>query len=94
MNEYRQIIQRATQQGIDFSKKHIIIPREENAFVFDGELVFGRIFENDDILYILREVETSWGSEKQPFLYRITDSYETWIQGDMLSYKIEFYTVE
>ena len=94
MSEYKQIIKRAAEQGLNFSGKHVIIPREENIFVFDGDLVFGRIFENDDILYILREVETSWGSEKQPFLYRITDSYETWIQGDMLSYKIEFYIVE
>lgn len=92
--EYRQIIERATNQGLDFSKKHIVIPREENCFSFDGELVFGRIFEDDNILYILKEVETCWGNEKQPFLYRITDSYETWIKGDTLSYKIDFFTVE
>ena len=94
MSEYKQIIKQATEQGLDFSNKHIVIPREENSFIFDGELVFGRIFELDDLLYILRDVETEWGSEKQPFLYLIEDTYTTWIQGSTLAYKVEFFTVK
>lgn len=94
MNEYKQIIKRASKQGLDFSGKHVVIPREENYFIFDDELVFGRIFEEEDLLYILREVETEWGNEKQPFLYLIENSYTTWIEGSTLTYKVEFFVVK
>lgn len=94
MSEYEQIIKRATEQGLNFSGKHVVIPREENSLVFDGELVFGRIFEEENLLYILREVETEWGNEKQPFLYLIEDTYTTWIQGGTLAYKVGFFIVK
>jgi hypothetical protein len=92
MNEYEQILQKAKEQGLDFYGKDIIIPITENKLMFNGEMYFGRIF--DDVAYIFRDVEEQHGYVSEPFIYRIVDHYETWITGNPIAYRIDFYVVE
>lgn len=85
MNEYEQVLQKAKEQGLDFSNKDIIIPITENKLMFNGEMRFGRIF--DFAAYVLSDVE-------EPFIYRIVDHYDTWVSNGSMLYRIDFYVVE
>lgn len=57
MSEYEQILERAREQGINLDGKSILIPTEcfENRFTLNGNLCFGRVFENDDKLTLIWE---------------------------------------
>lgn len=95
MNEYKEILKKAKEQGLDFEGKDIIIPITENKLMFNGEMRFGRVF--DTIAYVLRDVEEPLfenGSVPEPFIYRLVDHYETWITSNPIAYRIEFYIVE
>ena len=95
MSEYEQIIQKAKEQGLDFDGKDIIIPITENKLMFNGDLYFGRVFDN--VAYVFRDVEeplSETGSMSEPFIYRIINRYETWITNGSMFYKINFYVVE
>lgn len=95
MNEYEQILQRAKEQGLDFDGKDIIIPITENRLMFNGELYFGRVFDN--VAYVIKNVEgqlSEKGYTSEPFIYRLLEHYETWISNDTMLYRIDFYVVE
>ena len=95
MNEYEQILQKAKEQGLDFSGKNIVIPIAENKFMFNSETLFGRNFGS--FIYVLRDVEEPLfenGVNWEPFVYRIVDKYETWISNGAMLYRIDFYIVE
>lgn len=95
MNEYEQIMQRAKEQGLDFEGKDIIIPITENKLMFNGELYFGRLFDN--VAYVLRDIDeplVEKGFVSEPFIYRLVDHYETWITNGSIGYRIDFYIAE
>ena len=95
MNEYEQILQKAKDQGLDFSGKDIIIPITENKLMFNGEMYFGRVF--DSVAYVFRDVEeplSENGSISEPFIYRLLEHYETWTTNGTMAYRINFYVVE
>ena len=95
MNEYEQILQKAKEQGLDFTDKNIVIPIAENKFMFNGTMCFGRAFDN--LICVLRDVEeplADRGFIQEPFIYRIVDKYNTWITGGTIAYRIDFYIVE
>lgn len=97
MNEYEQIIVRAKEQNIDLGDKYILIPRDENSLSLNGTLYFGRIFEDTNIVAILRDVEEPYsetGFIKEPFIYRIVDKYKTYLPNSFGYYLVEFYVIE
>lgn len=96
MTEYEQIMRKVKEHGLDFNGKHILtFTDRENAFRLDGEFYFGRMFEGDGLLYLLREVEDTWEDNyKEPFLYRIVDKYRTYLPNSLGHYLVEFYVVE
>jgi hypothetical protein len=97
MNEYEQIIKRAKEQKLDFEDKYILIPRDENRFSINGNLCFGRVFEDTEMAVLLRDVEEPYsetGFIKEPFIYRIVDKYKTYLSNGTMFYLVEFYVVE
>lgn len=95
MNEYEQILQKAKEQSLDFDGKDIIIPIAENKVMLNGEIYFGRVFDN--VAYVLRNIDeplAEKGFVSEPFIYRLVDHYETWITNGAMAYRIDFYTVE
>ena len=58
MSEYEQIIARAKEQNINLEDKLILIPRDENRFSINGDLRFGRVFEDTAMAVILRDTFT------------------------------------
>lgn len=97
MNEYEQIIVRAKEQNIDLENKYVLIPREENRFSINGDLRFGRVFEDISMAVILRDVDCQYspnGVIEEPFIYRIVDKYKTYLPNSFGHYLVEFYVVE
>lgn len=95
MNEYEQIMKQAKEQGLDFDGKDIVIPITENKLMFNGEMRFGRVF--DDVIYVFRDVEeplSENGFISEPFIYIISNQYETWVSNGLMLYRIDFYVVE
>lgn len=98
MNQYEQIIQRAKEQKIDLENKYVLIPSaDENRFYLNGRGCFGRVFEDTEMVVLLRDVdcqysETGW--IKEPFIYRIADKYKTYLSTGTISYLVEFYVIE
>lgn len=97
MSEYEQIMARAKEQNIDLNDKYILIPRDENRFSINGDLRFGRVFEDTEMAVILRDVDCQYspnGVIEEPFVYRIVDKYKTYLSNGIISYLVEFYIVE
>lgn len=97
MSEYEQIVARAKEQNIDFENKYILIPRDENRFSINGDLRFGRVFEDISMAVILRDVDCQYspnGVIEEPFIYRIVDKYRTYLPNSFGSYLVEFYVIE
>lgn len=97
MSEYEQIVARAKEQNIDLADKYILIPRDENRFSINGDLCFGRVFEDTTMAVILRDVDCQYspnGVIEEPFIYRIVDKYKTYLPNSLGHYLVEFYVVE
>jgi hypothetical protein len=97
MSEYEQIVARAKEQDIDLEDKYVLIPRDENRFSINGDLCFGRVFEDTEIVVLLRDVEEPYsetGFIKEPFIYRIVDKYRTYLSNGTMAYLVEFYVIE
>jgi hypothetical protein len=98
MTEYEQIIKRAKEQGINLDDKYILIPgSDENRFRLNGNGCFGRVFEDTEMVVLLRDVEEPYsetGFIKEPFIYRIVDKYKTYLSNGTISYLVEFYVIE
>ena len=97
MSEYKKIIQRAKEQNLDLNDKYILIPYDENSLSINGNLCFGRIFEDTNMVAVLRDVEEPYsetGFIKEPFIYRIVDKYRTYLPNSFGSYLVEFYVIE
>lgn len=98
MGEYEQIVARAKEQKIDLENKYVLIPgSDENRFSLNGRGCFGRVFEDTEMVVLLRDVdcqysETGW--IKEPFIYRIVDKYRTYLSNNIISYLVEFYVIE
>lgn len=98
MSEYEQIVARAKEQKIDLENKYVLIPGgDENRFSLNGYGCFGRVFEDTEMVVLLRDVdcqysETGW--IKEPFIYRIVDKYRTYLSNNIISYLVEFYVIE
>lgn len=97
MNEYEQIVARTKEQKIDLEDKYVLIPREENRFSLNGDFCFGRVFEDTEMVVLLRDVEEPYsetGFIKEPFIYRIVDKYYTYLSNSFGHYLVEFYVIE
>ena len=97
MSEYEQIIARAKEQNINLDDKYVLIPRSENRCSINGELCFGRIFEDSEMAVLLRDVEEPYAEDgfiKEPFIYRIVDKYHTYLSNGSMYYLVEFYVIE
>ena len=94
MSEYEQIVARSKEQNIDLENKYILIPYAENRFSINGDLHFGRVFENISMAVILRDVDCQYGVIEEPFIYRIVDKYKTYLSNSFGHYLVEFYVIE
>lgn len=97
MSEYEQIVARAKEQNIDLEDKYVLIPYGENRFSINGDLRFGRVFEDTSIAVILRDVDCQYspnGIIEEPFIYRIVNKYRTYLPNSLGHYLVEFYVVE
>lgn len=97
MSEYEQIVDRAKEQNIDLENKYVLIPRDENRFSINGDVRFGRVFEDAEMAVILRDVDCQYspnGVIEEPFIYRIVDKYKTYLPNSLGYYLVEFYVVE
>lgn len=96
MNIYTQILEKAETQNVNFKDRSILIPLDENRLSINGDLCYGRIFDNG-IVCAMKEVDCPFsenGYTQEPVFYRIVDQYETWISTGDMSQKIQFYTIE
>jgi hypothetical protein len=97
MSEYKKIMERAKEQNVDLDDKYILIPYDENSLSINGSLYFGRIFEDTNMVVVLRDVEEPYsetGFIKKPFIYRIVDKYKTYLPNSLGHYLVEFYVIE
>ena len=97
MSEYKQIVARSKEQNINLENKYILIPRDENSFSINGDLRFGRVFEDISMAVILRDVDCQYsrnGVIEEPFIYRIVDKYKTYLPNSFGHYLVEFYVIE
>lgn len=97
MSEYEKILKRAEEQNLDLNGKHILIIYDENRLSINGNLYFGRVFEDTGMVAVLRDVEEPYsdtGFIKQPFIYRIVDKYRTYLPNSLGHYLVVFYVVE
>lgn len=97
MTQYEQIVVRAKEQNINLENKYVLIPYEENRFSINGDLRFGRVFEDLSLAVILRDVDCQYspnGVIEEPFIYRIVDKYRTYLPNSFGHYLVEFYVIE
>jgi hypothetical protein len=97
MSEYEQIVARAKEQNINLEDKYVLIPYEENRCSINGDLRFGRVFEDISMAVILRDVDCQYspnGVIEEPFVYRIVDKYRTYLPNSFGHYLVEFYVIE
>ena len=97
MTQYEQIVVRAKEQNINLEDKYVLIPYEENRFSINGDLRFGRVFEDISMAVILRDVDCQYspnGVIEEPFIYRIVDKYKTYLPNSLGYYLVEFYVIE
>ena len=97
MTQYEQIVTRAKEQNINLEDKYVLIPYEENRFSINGDLRFGRVFEDISMAVILRDVDCQYspnGVIEEPFIYRIVDKYHTYLPNSLGHYLVEFYVIE
>ena len=98
MSEYEQIRKRLEKEGINLDNKHILVPGvDENRFSLDGSGCFGRIFEDTEMVVVLRNVDCPYspnGWTEEPFVYRIVDKYKTYLPNSLGHYLVEFYVIE
>ena len=96
INTYKQILEKAKEQNIDFDDCKILVPFEENKVYVNGQIYFGRIFDNG-LVGILTDVDCPYsenGYISEPMLYQIVNKYETWISHGAMLCKTEFYTIK
>lgn len=98
MSEYNKIVERCTKEGIDLTNKYILVPYcDENQFSVNGDLRFGRVFEDTGLVVILRDVDCQYspnGWIEEPFVYRIVNKYKTYLANSWGHYLVEFYVIE
>lgn len=92
---YKQIIKKAKDQGFDWSKKKILIPKDENIMSLNGEEYTGKIFSNNTIC-ILKYNQTCGNYEEyeEPFIFRIIDQYQTYLSNGTMYFLTNFFIVE
>lgn len=85
------------EQGITLQEdEKIIVPRDELYLELNGTSYPGRVFEEEGIIVTLQPVDDNYsetGFANHPVIYRIKNTYETWLSGGAISYRTQFYVV-
>ena len=98
MTSLETIRKRMLEQDIHIEDdQHIVIPIDELRIELDGSVYPGRIFAKEGIIVSLQEIDDNFsetGFIKHPVIWRIMNTYETWLNNGSISYRTEFYVIE
>lgn len=89
---------RLLEQGIILpATEKIVVPKDETSVEIDGVDCPGRVFLGDGLLVTLQPVESNYaetGWDVHPLIWKIKNTYETWLSNGSLAYRVQFYVVE
>lgn len=98
MKSFETILSRMEEQKIALQEgEKIILPLDELYVELDGERYPGRIFTEDGIIVTLQPMDDNFsetGLASHPVIWKIKDTYETWLSSGTIAYCAKFYVVE
>ena len=97
MKSFETILNRMKAQGMTLQENEkIIIPRDELYLELNGISCPGRVFHDEGIIVTLQPIDDNYsetGFANHPVIWKIKNTYETWLSNGSISYRTEFYVV-
>ena len=97
MKSFETILKRMREQEIPLQEgEKIVIPLDELYLELNGEHYPGRIFTEEGIIVTLQPFDDNYsetGFANHPVVWKIKNTYETWLSNGSISYRTEFYIV-
>ena len=98
MSSLKTILERMKEQNIALSDNDkIVIPLDDLYVELNGTTYPGRIFPTEGIIVTLHPMDDNFsetGLANHPVIWKIKNTYETWLSSGSISYRTEFYVVE
>lgn len=98
MSSLKTILERMKEQNIALSDNDkIVIPLDDLYVELNGTTYPGRIFPTEGIIVTLQPMDDNFsetGLANHPVIWKIKNTYETWLSSGSISYRTEFYVVE
>lgn len=98
MSSFENVLKRMTEQGyILQDDEKIVIPHDELYLELNGTIYPGRIFLAEGIIVTLQPMDDNFsetGLASHPVIWKIKNTYETWLSSGSIAYRTEFYVVK
>lgn len=98
MSSLKTILERMQEQNIALSDNDkIVIPLDDLYVELNGTRYSGRIFKKAEIIVTLQPMDDNFsesGLSYHPVIWKIKNTYETWLSNGSIAYRTEFYVVE
>lgn len=98
MSSFENVRKRMKEQGYTLQdNEKIVIPHDELYLELNGTTYPGRIFPTEGIIVTLQPMDDNFsetGLANHPVIWKIKNTYETWLSSGSISYRTEFYVVE
>lgn len=97
MSSFENVLKRMKEQGyILQDNEKIVIPQDELYLELNGIIYPGRIFPAEGIIVTLQPMDDNFsetGLASHPVIWKIKNTYETWLSSGSIAYRTEFYVV-
>ena len=98
MSSFESVLERMKEQGMNLQdNEKIVIPHDDLYLELNGTVYPGRVFAAEGIIVTLQPMDDNFsetGLANHPVIWKIKNTYETWLSGGSISYRTEFYIVE
>lgn len=97
MKSLETILDRMIEQGITIDPDDkIVIPEDECYVNFNGTKCAGRVFLEEGIIVTLLPFDDTFNEKEfdnHPCIWKIKDTYETWLSNGFIAHRVQFYVV-